>query len=294
MRITTFILILCVCCRCTIIDPPEKIPSFIKIDAIDLQINNSNEGSAQHAIVDAWVYIDGNLEGIYELPAEKIPLIHDGEHELKVFAGIKKNGISGDREKYSFFTSYTQNIYLIPDSIIAVFPVVEYEDNLFIWIEDFEDPSAKFESTPLSDTTLYIIDNPAEELFEGDAGAVSMSANNFLCELRTDELNFNNFPTNMNIPCYLEMHYKCNHPFTVGILHKTATSPYLNEPLITLNPTLDNSNEMQWNKTYLYLSDVTNFHPASSAFDVYFSIINPTQQDNIEIRLDNIKIIYRN
>ena len=26
------------------------------------------------------------------------------------------------------------------------------------------------------------------------------------------------------------------------------------------------------------------------AFDVYFSIINPTQQDNIEIRLDNIKI----
>ena len=78
MRITTFILILCVCCRCTIIDPPEKIPSFIKIDAIDLQINNSNEGTAQHAIVDASVR-DGNLEGIY-VPAEN-SLIHDGEHE---------------------------------------------------------------------------------------------------------------------------------------------------------------------------------------------------------------------
>ena len=294
MRITTLIFILCVFSRCSIIDPPERIPSFIRIDAIELQINNSNEGTSKHAIVDAWVYVDGNLEGIYELPAEKIPLIYDGEHELKIYAGIKKNGISGDREKYSFYTSYTQNINLIPDSIIEINPVVEYEDNLYIWIEDFEDPSAKFEATPFSDTTIYIIDSPIDELIEGDAGAISLSSSNFLCELRTDELNFNVFPTNTNIPCYLEMHYKCNHPFIVGILHKNATTPYLNEPLITLNPTTDNSGEMQWNKTYLYLSDVTNFYPSSSAFDIFFSIQNPTQLDNIEVRLDNIKVIYRN
>ncbi len=294
MRITTLIFILCVFSRCSIIDPPEKIPSFISIDTIELQINNSNEGTNKHAIVDAWVYIDGNLEGTYELPAEKIPLIYDGEHELKIYAGIKKNGVSADREKYSFYTPYTQNINLIADSIIAINPIVEYEDNLFIWIEDFEDPSSKFESTAVSDTTIYIIDSPSDQLIEGDAGAISLSSSNYLCELRTNELNFNVFPTNINIPCYLEMHYKCNHSFIVGILHKTGSLAYSNEPLITLNPTTDNSGEMQWNKTYLYLSDVTNFFPNSNAFDIYYSVSNPNQQDNIEIRLDNIKVIYRN
>ena len=276
------------------IDPPERIPAFISIDAIDLQINNSSEGSSSHAIVDAWVYVNGNLEGIYELPAEKIPLHYEGNQELKVYAGIKKNGISGDREKYSFFTSYTETINLIPDSIIAVSPTVEYENDLYIWIEDFEDPSTKFESTATSDTTVYIIDSPIEDLFEGDAGAISMSASNYKCEIRTNELNFNYFPKNLNIPCYMELNYKCNFPIAVGILHKFGTLPYSNEPLITLNPTTDNSGTPQWNKIYLYLSDVTNFFPAADAFDIYIAATNPTQVNDIEIRLDNIKVIYRN
>ena len=291
---TFFIFILFIYSGCSIIDPPEKIPSFISINAIDLQINNSDQGTANHAITDAWVYINGNLEGIYELPAQKIPLHYDGIQDLKIYAGIKKNGISGDRDKYDFFTSYSQTIELIADSIIPVNPVVEYEDDLYIWIEDFEDPSTKFESTLLSDTTIYIVDSPISDLIEGDAGAISLSSSNFQCEIRTNELNFNTFPTNLFTPCYMELNYKCNHELSVGILHKNGTLPYSNEPLITLTSTEDNSGIAQWNKTYLYLSDVTNFFPTAQEFDIFIGVTNPNQQDNIEIRLDNIKVIYRN
>ena len=293
-KATFFIFILFIYSGCSIIDPPEKIPSFISISAIDLQINNSDEGTAIHAITDAWVYINGNLEGVYELPADKIPLHYDGIQELKIYAGIKKNGVSGDRDVYDFFTSYKQTIELIPDSIIPVNPVVEYEDDLYIWIEDFEDPSTKFESTSLSDTTIYIVNSPTSDLIEGDAGAISMSSSNYQCEIRTNELNFNIFPKNLNIPCYMELNYKCNYEFTVGILHKYGTLPYSNESLITLTSTEDNSGLAQWNKTYLYLSDVTNFFPNAQEFDIFIAASNPNQQDNIEIRLDNIKVIYRN
>ena len=49
--------------------------------------------------------------------------------------------------------------------------------------------------------------------------------------MRTDELDFNQFSKNINIPAYIEMNYANNYPFTVGILHKDdfalhETTPY--------------------------------------------------------------------
>lgn len=280
---------------CKVIDQPEAIPSFISINNIDLKINNSQEGTASHSITDAWVYVDGNLEGVYELPAEKIPLHYQGEHELKIYAGIKRNGISADRKKYDFYTPYTIQLNLIQDSIIELLPEVEYENDIFIWLEDFEDPQPKFERANLSDTNIYIINSPSTELFEGNCGAISMTPTNYLCEIRTNELDFNDFPTNLNIPAYMEMNYKCNHEFVVGILHKGNGIPtYLSQPLITLVPTTDENGIDQWNKTYLYLPDATNFYPSATDFDIYIAVLNSNSSDDIEIRLDNIKVIFRN
>ncbi len=281
---------------CRLVDQPEMIPSFISIDSIGLQINNNGiEGTSNHAITDAWVYVDGNLEGIYELPASKIPLHYQGEHEIKLYAGIKRNGISADRKKYSFFIPYTQQTNLIADSIIPFNPTVEYESDLFIWIEDFEDPTSKLEYGPTSDTTCFqIMSSPANQLMEGDAGSISMDASNYYCELRTNELDFNDFPTNLNVPAYMELNYKCNHEFVVGILHKNNGIPsYLKQTLITLLPTTDYFGIDHWNKTYLYLPDATNFFTSDTEFDLYFSVLNNNGIDNIEIKLDNIKVIYR-
>ncbi len=280
---------------CKVIDQPEAIPSFISINNINLQINNSQEGTSSHAIIDAWVYVDGNLEGVYELPAEKIPLHYQGDHEVKIYAGIKKNGIAADRKKYDFYTPYTLQLNLIPDSNILLNPIVEYENDIYVWIEDFEDPQSRFNNTSISDTNIYIINSPASELFEGSCGAISLTSSNYFCEIRTDELDFNNLPTNLNIPAYMEMNYKSNHEFVVGILHKGNGIPsYMSQPLITILPTTDENGIDQWNKTYLYLPDATNFFSSATDFDIYISVLNNNSIDDIEVRLDNIKVIFRN
>jgi len=278
---------------CKLIDKPEEIPSFIKIDSINLQINSSNEGSSSNAITDAWVYVDGNLEGTYELPADKIPIHFTGKHDISIYAGIKKNGVSGDRKKYPFFTSFEQNIELIADSIVEVFPTVEYNDNLYFWIEDFEDPQTRFDKFTSSDTNIYIVSTPSAELFEGDAGAITMKANNYYCEIRTNDLNLDNIPTNVNVPAYLELNYKCNHSFTIGILHKNNSLPaYQKQALITLFPTTNNSGVDIWNKSYLYLPDATSITSNATQLDIYISVLNNQAKDDIEIRLDNIKVIF--
>ena len=43
----------------------EGIPAYLEIEQINL--NNQNE---THNISDAWVYINDQLQGVYELPAK--------------------------------------------------------------------------------------------------------------------------------------------------------------------------------------------------------------------------------
>tara|TARA_B110000902_G_scaffold16830_1_gene19731 strand:- start:1550 stop:2425 length:876 start_codon:yes stop_codon:yes gene_type:complete len=286
-----FIILLIFNFSCQIIDQPEKAPSFISIDNFQFSISNNNQGSNSEKISDAWIYINGNLEGVYDLPA-RIPLHYEGVHELSIYPGIKRNGISADRKKYPFYTPFDTTINLIPDSILTLTPKTEYEEQLYFWIENFEDPQHKFETHTTSQVDINIIESPLNELFEGDAGMISMDSADYFCEIRTNELDFNSFPKNLNIPAYIEMNYANNYPFTIGILHKDASLPsYQKFPLITLIPTYEN--EVVWNKTYLFIPDATNFFTSATEFDLYISARNENFENDIKVLLDNFKVIFR-
>ena len=286
------ILLLPLLFACQLIDQPEIAPSFIQIESFDFNIHNSGQGSESSKITDVWVYANNNLEGVYELPAT-LPLHYQGNTDLALYPGIKRNGISTDRKKYPFYEPYIVKTNLISDSIIEIHPSTQYDDDLFIWIEDFEDPQHKFNSFN-SSADLIIINQPDHELFEGNAGAINLSDSNYYFEIRTDELDFNLFPKNLSIPAYIELNYANNYPFEIGILHKDASLPaYQKQALITMVPTSDDIDTLIWNKTYLYISDATNFFTSATEFDLYLSVTNSNSTGNIKIRLDNFKVIYR-
>jgi hypothetical protein len=276
---------------CQLFDQPEKVPSFIHIDSFSLNIDNNNQGTSSEKITDAWIYINGNLEGVYELPST-IPLHYEGYKNLLIYPGIKRNGIAGDRKKYPFYLPYDASTSLIPDSIIEINPTTQYEEDLYFWIEDFEDPQHKFESHSTSQAGITIISSPENHLFEGDAGLITMDSSQYYCEIRTNELDFNQFPKNLNIPAYIELNYANNFPFTLGILHKDASLPaYQKQSLITMLPTYEDS--VIWNKTYLYIPDATNFFTSATEFDLYISITNENLDNEIKVLFDNFKVIFR-
>ena len=183
---------------------------------------------------------------------------------------------------------------LIQDSIIPITPSIQYKSGLSIWIEDFEDPGIKLFNHSTSDTSMIVVSNPPyTDLIEGNAGAIFMDADNFSSEMRTNELSFNNFPKQLDTPAYIEFDYKCNHEFYIGLLHKDNSVPsYQQMPLVTFYPTDDDNGISQWNKTYVYISDGTNFFPAATDFDLYIQVLNSDAEDGIEIFIDNIKVIY--
>ena len=276
---------------CQIIDNPEKAPSFIHIDEIIFNVSNNNQGTNSEKISDAWIYVNGNLEGVYEMPAT-IPLHYEGLKNLVIYPGIKRNGIAADRKKYPFYLPFDTICNLIPDSVLNIIPTTSYEEDLYFWIEDFEDPQHKFQSHTLSQVDLSIIEFPETSLFEGDAGIITMDSSKYYCEIRTNELDFNQFPKNLNIPAYIELNYANNYPFTLGILHKDASLPaYQKQALITIIPTYEN--EVIWNKTYLFIPDATSFFTSATEFDLYISITNDNYNNDISILLDNFKVIFR-
>ena len=121
---------------------------------------------------------------------------------------------------------------------------------------------------------------------------ITMDSSQYYCEIRTNELDFNQFPKNLNIPAYIELNYANNFPFTLGILHKDASLPaYQKQSLITMLPTYEDS--VIWNKTYLYLPDATNFFTSATEFDLYISITNENLDNEIKVLFDNFKVIFR-
>ena len=51
---------------------------------------NQNFGSITENITDVWVYIEDNLQGVYEIPVE-FPVLEEGIKNIRVKAGIKAN-----------------------------------------------------------------------------------------------------------------------------------------------------------------------------------------------------------
>ena len=45
----------------------DKIPSYLKVNNVNLNYNQ-NFGSITENITDVWVYIEDNLQGVYEIP----------------------------------------------------------------------------------------------------------------------------------------------------------------------------------------------------------------------------------
>ena len=99
----------------------NEVPCYISID--DIQVNEY-ANSAGTNVTDAWVYINDNLQGVYELPA-RFPVLAQGKQKLRIRAGIKDNGIAATRVAYPFYSSFIiEDQDFSPEMEIMLEPVV--------------------------------------------------------------------------------------------------------------------------------------------------------------------------
>jgi hypothetical protein len=253
-------------------------PAYLHIPAFAFTTNKLLQGSASNYITEAWVYVNKQPIGAYQLPCT-IPIIADGITNLLVLPGIRVNGIIESRKDYPFYKSFEINKQLTPLKTDTIFPSSTYIDSIeFKMKEDFENGTT-FKKL-FGDTTL-IRSTTAGNVFEGAySGVISFSNENDTVEL----ISINNYNFLVGQPNYLEMDYKNDVALTIGLQanYSQTTTKYW---AITLNPKTD------WHKVYIELSDPINGLQATS----YQLLLRCGSQNNAnaKVMVDNLKWITR-
>lgn len=274
-----FIISVCVY-SCRAFDPAEEIPSYIRINTVSLS-TTSAEGSSSHKITDAWIFIDGELIGGYELPCT-IPILKEGNHTIMIRAGVKQNGLSSLRAIYPFYKGWESSINLTRGSITEVAPAFTYfPATNFIWHCGFESWST-YDDVTANYFPGLVIQESGIGAFEGSSGHITLSEMNNYCHVQSSD----SFLLDPGHELYLELNYKCDQPFSIGLSYaNTSTNGLLHLEWMEVAPSAE------WNKLYVRLNDVLYGQQLSFEYHVYFRMSKPASPTETHIWLDNLKLI---
>lgn len=266
----------------------QTIPAYLQIDTVFFTTDYASQGSKTHQFTDVWVYVNDQLIGAFELPA-KFPVLARGKNKLEIRPGIRLNGIAATRAAYPFVRAFiVQDFSLFEDSVVRVNPTTSYYTSLnFAWMEDFERANISMEKSGQSDTSIFATQpahNPEALLSDNSAysGIVHLEGEKSKFQI----ISYLGYKLpGKGSPVFLELDYKCDRAFGVGLLARIDNT-ILNLPLLVVNKS------QKWNKIYINLTPIATEYINASYFKVYFES-EKGSDSQARFYFDNIKLIHR-
>ncbi len=253
--------------------------SFLVVNPVNLKTNYLTQGSNSHKITDIWYYVDGQFKGIFPV-ASVMPIVSNGNADITLYAGIKNNGISATRTPYALYNAITFNQKTEPGKTYTISPEFTYNSGAFFYYADAFEPGG---SSFISNGDSAYVNTSASISTQGKAfegvGTIYMSMSDAkpTAEMLQSQAYF--LPAG-GATIYLELNYKCNQPFTVGIIGGSERRTAL---------TINKSEE--WNKIYVQLTGVVNLQPSYTNYKVFIHADKVVASP--EIYIDNVKLIYQ-
>lgn len=277
---------------CKSFDKDEPVPAYVYIEAINLKVKpDGSQGSNAHDIKDAWIFANGEMIGVFELPC-RVPVLKKDSTLITIFAGVKVNGQNNNRKFYPFYEIYTKKVFLKPTEIDTLNPVVTYKEGvIFSWIEDFEDLAVSFEKTGVTRTVDTLkITGLSEEVFEfGKPGNKYSGKVDFRGKRGTFEnssIGIYDLPRTTS-DIYLEVNYKSDVPITFGMYPTSGTTQDVGIPVY-----YSFANPNEWKKAYIRLSDDVNSTANNGKkFRILINAVNNEDKSAV-ILIDNIKLLH--
>lgn len=300
---------LCLLTSCKKFEGGQTIPAYIHIESIVVapSTDYATYGANTSKITDAWVYVDDDAIGCFELPAT-FPVLKHGPHKVTVYGGIKVDGVAAKRAFYPFYKPCVyENLDLVEDEIDTLAPVVSYYPiggGVQVgWMEDFETANSLLPTTS-SDTSIIRVNGPeawhSPNSFYSGKIVLPPDSLDFVVAT-SDEFTFHQGYMQY---CLLEMDYNCNDAFFVGVMYY-QNYQLVKHPLLRVQPT-DTVNDMpqRWNKIYVNIGPFMNEYESASYFKIYFTSdlsVDPLYEEPDYVHsdwqryfyFDNLKLFYR-
>lgn len=264
-------------------------PSWIEVNPFVLVSNPSlsgSEGQLTKDFRDVWLYIDDQMIGCFQTPF-KIPILKEGNVNIKIYPAVRNNGIATDKKIYPFMNVYEINSKLVKNQTLTVNPVTSYVNNSNFWIEDFEDASIKIQDDPNTSLASLFISSDNLTPFNGfNYGKVVLTELDSVWVANTTE----QLPIAKNKPCFMEVDYYNTNSFVQGFLAlNTNGSIYQDNAGFNEQPV----NTVKWKKMYIELTELIGNSANGSNFIQTFKAKLDSLQTVTFICIDNIKIVYK-
>ncbi len=271
---------------CNIINPPEKIPTYIHIDSFKFTNTEPGRvGSSSHAITSVWVTYNGTLVGTYDLPAT-IPIIATANGSLNLGAGITVNGMYNFESVYPFYNYDTSTLVAQPGKTITYLPTTSYFGALadtFRFMENFEDANSFVSDSSTGHVVSMHRTNYPDSVFEGQwSGAIELKSINDSAQIRTDSFAL------PGGPAFCEFNYKGTANLVFGFNAFLVVDSIRNQNLTYFYGF--NASPDVWKKMYVSLADLAAAYSGGN-YQVYFKVTLAPGQTSGYILLDNVKVV---
>lgn len=260
------------------------IPSYIHVTSLEFTTKNG-QGTPLQNINHFGIYINDNLEGIFEAPVT-FPVLQTGTNKIEIRPFIKRLAREGF-VIYTMATGHFQTIELKSGEVDTIKPTFQYESNTkFAWLEDFNDNAKSIKIVSGTMDTILLTNSKGTGVDTSLYAYMTLgNVQNSFFEVETEDA--------FTLPLdgrdvYLEFHYKCNIPFSVGLIELAPSG--IGTALPSVSPYETNGT---WQKGYIYLNDELVAAAAGTKYKVFFTALNGEESIVPEIYIDNLKLMYR-
>ncbi|MAZ38067.1 MAG: hypothetical protein CL842_11505 [Crocinitomicaceae bacterium] len=262
-------------------------PAYLKIDDISVSSNNLVHGEGTDQITDAWVYVDDQQIGVFELPCE-VPVLLTGQRSIKIFGGIKQSGRINQPSQYLFYAPFSLDTLLKEEETIQINPVLTYTAATEVpWKEDFEDVSTLLDSTTASLAPIVRLQEPDLVRTGLYVGAINLNSETPSAQIYTvDKIDIPNF-----VESYIEIDYKSSVPIKVILTAYLRTGVVRSVELISIKAS-DNSEENGWKKMYIFLAPTLESIPDAADYRLFLEASLPSGSPVGYVYLDNMKVVH--
>ena len=272
------ILVLLLLSSCSLLDPEEQLPAYLEINNFELTTSPA-QGESTAQITDAWVFVNDLSLGIYELPAT-VPVLDLGNQNITIFPVIRENGLRNAPIIYPLFQRYEITLELMANQTIIISPTTTYDasNTVFELVEGFNNSNHQLKGTDQS--AVQAIDGIGKILLEDKAAVEFTSSSTFI-----------DLPTSGGLPVFLEIDYKNNVAFEIGLvgINNNINATSYKVTLCPIN---------RWNKVYINFQEDLQASQLPS-YQLAFRVSTDdlgcggAEVTNPEVLIDNVKFIRR-
>jgi hypothetical protein len=266
---------------CAITDQDSYEPAYLILGEASIATKPS-QGASCSSIKDAWVVVNGQLLGVFPLPA-KVPIITTGKPvEIQINAGVKENADRNISVEYPFFKPISKTLDLQPNKSFTIDTKFEYKENvIFDFIEDFESNTTLLSEDIDKNTNTKIAISSKDKSKGLHSGLILLDKTNKDAEVSTSIFYTNTNKGNI----YVEFDYKNQENIAVGA-EVVRSGSIITEYKVLL------TKSTEWKRAYINLSDKIAVPQVSG-----YRLLIGSSYENIgnnpsEIYIDNVKLIH--